>query len=109
MTITLLDRSTPPVDDATRRQFLIGGASLAALLVGCSRPDAETPDPSGSGNGVFPVTIRHKYGSTDITEVPQRVLSLGYQEHDPIFAIGVTPIAVRYWFGDENDMIFPAA
>lgn len=109
MIMTLHDRSTLPVDDATRRQFLIGSASLVALLAGCSRPDAETLAPSGSGNGAFPVTIRHKFGSTEIAEEPQRVLSLGYQEHDPIFALGVTPIAVRYWFGDENDVIFPWA
>lgn len=34
MTITFLDRPAP-VDDASRRQFLIGDASMAALLAGC--------------------------------------------------------------------------
>ncbi|MGH3812865.1 MAG: hypothetical protein ACRDUV_10465 [Pseudonocardiaceae bacterium] len=37
MTTMLLDRPAPPADDATRRQFLIGG-SLAALLTGLLRP-----------------------------------------------------------------------
>lgn len=37
------------------------------------------------------------------------MLSLGYQEHDAILALGVEPIALRYWFGDESDVIFPWA
>lgn len=60
-------------------------------------------------DGAFPVEIEHKFGTTEIPEEPERVLSLGYQEHDAIFALGVEPIAVRYWFGDETDVIFPWA
>lgn len=43
MTLALLDRPAPVHDDATRRQFLIGAASLALLLAGCASRDAETP------------------------------------------------------------------
>lgn len=57
----------------------------------------------------FPVTIEHKFGSTQIPDEPTRVVSLGFQEHDAIFALGVTPVAVRYWFGDKTDVIFPWA
>ncbi|MCA9884625.1 MAG: ABC transporter substrate-binding protein [Anaerolineae bacterium] len=58
---------------------------------------------------VFPVTIEHKFGSTTITEQPQRVVSIGYTEQDFLLALGVQPVAVRYWYGDENDAIFPWA
>ncbi|MBA2694350.1 MAG: hypothetical protein H0U62_00520 [Actinobacteria bacterium] len=40
MATALLDRPVPIHDDATRRQFLIGGASLAALLAGCGSDDS---------------------------------------------------------------------
>lgn len=53
----------------------------------------------------FPVTIEHKFGSTTITEAPQRVIALGYTEQDLLLAVGVTPVAVRYWYGDETNAI----
>ncbi|MGH3835574.1 MAG: iron-siderophore ABC transporter substrate-binding protein [Pseudonocardiaceae bacterium] len=83
--------------------------ALAALVTtsACSS-DGTSTAPSGA-SGSFPVSIEHKFGTTEISEEPQRVLSLGYQEHDVIFALGGTPIAVRYWFGDESDVIFPWA
>jgi iron complex transport system substrate-binding protein len=58
---------------------------------------------------VFPVTVEHKFGSTTITETPERVVSLGFNDQDPLLALGVTPIAVRYWYGDESDATFPWA
>lgn len=51
-------------DDLTRRDLLIGGASLAALLAGCSTA-APTQRPPAASTG-FAITIRHKYGSTEI-------------------------------------------
>lgn len=84
-----------------------GGVDTASTSTAGLEPSspAETSE-AGSG---FPVTIDHKYGSTTIPGEPRRVLSLGYQEHDTIFALGVEPIAVRYWYGDEDDVIFPWA
>lgn len=95
-----------------RRAFLV---ILAALLTvsaatACSADQALPASPDGGGGAsAFPVSIEHKFGSTEIPERPDRVLSLGYQEHDAIFALGVTPIAMRYWYGDESDVIFPWA
>ncbi len=67
------------------------------------------PTESASTEAAYPVTIEHKFGATDIVDVPERVLSLGYQEHDTVFALGVEPVAVRYWYGDEDDVVFPWA
>lgn len=57
----------------------------------------------------FSVTIQHKFGETTIEQPPERILVLGFTEQDPYFALGVQPIGIRYWFGDENDAIFPWA
>jgi iron complex transport system substrate-binding protein len=57
----------------------------------------------------FPVTIEHQYGSTVIPAAPQRVVSLGYTEQDFLLALDVQPVAVRYWYGDETNAIFPWA
>lgn len=96
---------------STRRRFL---ATLAALLTASAMACSAEPTPTGSLDvagepGAFPVTIEHKFGATEITEEPERVVPIGYQGHDTLFALGVTPVAVRYWFGDESDVIFPWA
>ncbi|MCU0497072.1 MAG: iron-siderophore ABC transporter substrate-binding protein [Anaerolineae bacterium] len=57
----------------------------------------------------FPVTIEHQYGSTTITTAPQRVVAIGYTEQDFLLALGITPVAVRYWYGPEEDTIRPWA
>src|SRR5690349_15122229 len=57
----------------------------------------------------FPVTIEHMYGSTTITKAPERVVSLGFAGHDNILALGVHPIAVRYWYGDYPHGVWPWA
>lgn len=65
--------------------------------------------PLAAQDDVFPVTIEHKFGSTTITQAPQRVITLGFTEQDPVLALGIQPIAIRYWYGDENNAIFPWA
>ncbi len=108
MTITLLDRLAPIHDDATRRQFLIGSLSLAALLAACGSDD-ETPAWSGSGDGRFPVTIDHRYGTTEIPEESKRVVTVGLVEQDALLALGVVPVATTEWFGEQPGAIFPWA
>jgi iron complex transport system substrate-binding protein len=71
--------------------------------------DATVWEPESGSAATLPVTIAHKYGETTIEATPQRVLSLGYNEQDAILALGVRPIAVRYWFGDEPHAVFPWA
>ena len=81
---------------------------LTPLLAAAVDGNPATSATSGR-DSAFPLTIQHKYGATTIAEVPQRVLSLGYNEHDAILALGITPIAVRYWFGDAPYAVFPWA
>ena len=81
---------------------------LAVLLAGCGRAP-ERPAPAAEAGAAFPVTIEHKYGSTTVPAQPQRVVSIGYQEHDFIYALGVQPVAVRWWYGPEDDVIHPWA
>ncbi len=94
----------PPeiVDELTRREFLIG-AGLLALAPGCGSDGGEGNTSSNTR------VIDHKFGSTEISGRPERVVSIGYKEQDSILALGVRPVAARYWFGDEDDVIFPWA
>ncbi|MCG8352964.1 MAG: ABC transporter substrate-binding protein, partial [Chloroflexales bacterium] len=60
-------------------------------------------------DAAFPVTIEHKFGAAEIPAEPKRVVSLGYSEQDPILALGVTPVAIRDWFGDQPYGAWPWA
>jgi iron complex transport system substrate-binding protein len=106
-----------PTISATRSRAPIAIAVwvVAALVLGScsssttsSSEDAPTGESSASSDA-FPVTIEHKYGTTEITEKPVRVVSVGYQDQDPILALGVVPVGLRDWFGDKPSATWPWA
>jgi iron complex transport system substrate-binding protein len=55
------------------------------------------------------VTITHLFGETVVKEPPKRVVSAGYTEQDDLLAVGVVPIAVTNWFGDQPFAVWPWA
>lgn len=57
----------------------------------------------------FPLTFEHKFGTTTIEQKPTRVVSLSFVGHDNILAMGVKPIAVRYWYGEFPHSVWPWA
>lgn len=79
-------------------------AAAAGLLAACSKPK---PAPGTAGGGA--VTITHLFGQTVIKEPPKRVVSAGYTEQDDLLALGVVPIAVTNWFGDQPFAVWPWA
>jgi iron complex transport system substrate-binding protein len=57
----------------------------------------------------YPLTIEHKFGTTVINAAPERVASLDYNGADNLLALGVQPIAIRYWYGDHPQAVWPWA
>jgi iron complex transport system substrate-binding protein len=78
-------------------------AGLAVTAAACSpeKPGAVAKDGS--------VTIRHAFGDTKIPSPPKRVVSAGYNEQDDLLAVGVVPVAVSNWFGDQPFGVWPWA
>lgn len=60
-----------------------------------------TEESAAAPADAFPVTIEHKYGETTIDAEPQRVVSIGFAEHDGLLALGVIPVGVRDWYGEQ--------
>lgn len=88
----------------TRREFLgIAGAAGLALTAACSRPDDNASTASGA------VTITHAFGETVLSAPPKRVVSAGLTEQDDLLAVGVVPVAVTNWFGDQPFGVWPWA
>lgn len=96
--------SSAPV---SRRLFLAGSVSAALLAVSACSSDESAPQPSPTP--VFPVTVEHMYGSTTIEAEPKRIVVVGTTEQDALLALGVVPIAVTQWVGDEPYAVFPWA
>ena len=57
----------------------------------------------------FPVSFEHKFGTTTLTEKPEKIVSLSLMNHDNFLALGVTPDAIRYWYGDYKYGMWPWA
>jgi len=84
--------------------------TAAVLLTACGgggSPEAEAP--AAAGGGAFPVAVEHSYGSTEVPEAPQRVVSLGYTDQDAILALGVVPVAIREFTGNRPAATWPWA
>ena len=74
--------------------------------------DTEGPTTAGSepaGDGAFPVSIENQFGTTEIESKPERVVSVGYTDGDYILALGVTPVGIRDWYGEQPGGLWPWA
>lgn len=64
---------------------------------------------SETSEGLFPITIEHKYGSTSIAERPERVVTVGLTDHDALLALDIVPVGTSEWFGDYPGSVWPWA
>lgn len=89
----------------SRRRFLAGAGGLLVLgAAGCDGGQDAGSGASGAGR-----IIEHKYGTTEISGAPERVVSVGFTDQDPILALGVAPVAVREFTGERPYATWPWA
>lgn len=82
---------------ATTRRALLTGAVL--LAAGCARTADEPAAPTAGST-----TIKHRFGETVIDGRPARVVTVGWNDHDFVLALGVVPVGIRAWF-DSYDTL----
>ncbi|WP_216205120.1 iron-siderophore ABC transporter substrate-binding protein [Amycolatopsis aidingensis] len=94
---------TPTRTARKRWPAAFAGLLLAAVLAGCGgTEDSSTGDaPADGQGGAFPVTVEHKYGTTEIPSAPQRVVTLGLSDQDAALALGVKPVGAVDWFKER--------
>ena len=97
---------------------------LSLTLVGCSsesqdQTDVEQEqtqveqeqtgiDPGEAGDVAYPITIKHAFGETMITEKPEKVAAIGWANQDTALALGVVPVGfseANLGPVDENGML----
>jgi iron complex transport system substrate-binding protein len=93
------------VATVSRRGFFgVAGAAGLLLAAACSSNKPATGNPVGGA-----VTVKHKFGQTSVPSPPKRVVSAGFTEQDDLLAVGVVPIAVTAWWGDQPFGVWPWA
>jgi iron complex transport system substrate-binding protein len=103
------------------RIHILASLLFVLLLVGCmpvATPAASEEAATGEsaaaagttgGEAAFPVTLEHKYGSTTIPEVPERVVTVGLTDHDALIALGIVPVGTTEWFNEYPGALWPWA
>lgn len=89
------------------------------LLAVLSLPACGSDEPSPSTGGTtpsdgpetsaFPVTVEHRFGETTVASEPERVVSVGYTEQDTLLQLGVVPVGVTEWYGEQPFATWPWA
>lgn len=70
------------------RDAAVGGARFATADEDTAKLGSDAPD------GVFPRTVVHANGTTEIPEAPTRVVVLDTGELDAVLALGITPVGM---------------
>ncbi|TWF58295.1 ABC transporter substrate-binding protein [Neorhizobium alkalisoli] len=83
-----------------RRQLLAGFASSLAAAGLSGMPALAAADD---------LHFVHAFGEITLPQPAKRVVSLGYTTQDTLLALGVVPLAIRQWFGNQPYAVWPWA
>ncbi|MFJ4918707.1 iron-siderophore ABC transporter substrate-binding protein [Streptomyces sp. NPDC088725] len=93
----MLFHRTTRVTSWRRVTATLSAAALGVgLLAGCGSgaADKKSDDAPAAASGAFPVSVEHAFGSTEITEAPQRVVTVGYTDDQAVLALGTKPVGM---------------
>ncbi|MFS8180021.1 iron-siderophore ABC transporter substrate-binding protein [Pseudovibrio denitrificans] len=77
------------------------GSALCLTMLFVSAQQSEATD--------FPAVFQHQYGTTTVTSPPKRIVSVSFIGHDFLLALGVKPVALRRWYGNYPNGVWPWA
>ena len=74
--------------------------TVACVLTACGDGDSSaSPSDPANGSSEFPVTVEHRFGTTEVPAAPERVVAVGYTDQDHVLAFGVVPVGVGDFLG----------
>lgn len=95
----------------SRRTRLVVPLAVLSLLAACGSEDDDGNGTTAApgGDDAFPVTVEHAFGETTVPDEPRRVVTVGYTEQDTLLALGVVPVGVTEWYGEQPFAVWPWA
>ncbi|MGV9308294.1 iron-siderophore ABC transporter substrate-binding protein [Nonomuraea sp. NPDC003727] len=88
----------------SKRLSTVLAALALTVAAGCGSPTpAGTAEPAPASSApaagsAFPVKVEHMYGTTEIAKRPERIVTIGLSDHEPVLALGFKPVGVVDWF-----------
>lgn len=68
---------------------------LATTALAACGSDGDTEaESAGTSTSGFPVTLKNTFGDTTITKKPERIVTLGWNAQDVVYALGETPVGM---------------
>lgn len=81
---------------------------LGGALAGCGGSAADESTETDGSAGGFPVTIQNTFGETTIDSEPERIVTLGWNAQDVVYALGETPVGMpEYAYGAGKNGVMP--
>jgi iron-siderophore transport system substrate-binding protein len=73
----------------------VAAVLVATTLVACgSDADEQASGSASTAAAGFPVTLKNTFGETTIPKKPERIVTLGWNAQDVVYALGETPVGM---------------
>lgn len=102
--------TSPALRTARLSRRALGAGGIGALALGIAACGEGSQSGSSDGGGDWtPTKVEHRFGTTTVDAKPTRVVSVGLTEQDFLLALGVVPVGVTDWYGDQPHAVWPWA